>query len=54
LRDVTKPEDLFSKLKINDDYKLIDNSLFDFLTPKIVNIDTSLAQEDHIKGSTLF
>lgn len=53
LRDITKPEDLFAKLKINDDYKLINNNLFDFLTPKIVNVDTSSTQTDHNNGSIL-
>jgi len=54
LRTITKPEDLFSKLKMNEDYKLIDNSLFDLLIPKVDNVDTVIAVKDHKNGSILF
>lgn len=45
IRDVTKPENLFSKLKFNDDYQLFGKNLCDISMPKANDIDTSSIQK---------
>lgn len=39
IHEVTKPENLFSKLNFNDGYELIDRNIFNISTPKIVDVD---------------
>ncbi|KAL4132206.1 hypothetical protein QTP88_009408 [Uroleucon formosanum] len=51
IRDVTKPENLFSKLKFNDDYQLFDKNLFDISMPRLIDTDTSFVQKNNNDGS---
>lgn len=47
IRDVTKPENLFSKLKLNDDYNLIINdNLFSVSIPKVDHSISSFVDKD--------
>lgn len=46
-REVTKPENLFSKLKFNDDYKLFDKNLFNISMPKLIDTDISFVHKDN-------
>ncbi|CAH1725966.1 unnamed protein product [Aphis gossypii] len=47
-REVTKPENLFSKLKFNDDdYQLFDKNLFNISMPKLIDTDISLVHKDN-------
>lgn len=50
IRDVTKPENLFSKLKFNDDYQLFDKNLFDISMPRLIDTDTSFVQKNNNDG----
>lgn len=46
-RTVAKPETIFSKLKLHNDYGLVDNGTYDLLTPKIDDVDDCLVPKDH-------
>lgn len=39
IHEVTKPENLFSKLNFSDGYELIDKNIFNISTSKIVDVD---------------
>ncbi|VVC25630.1 Hypothetical protein CINCED_3A023348 [Cinara cedri] len=55
VREVKKPEHLFSKLNLNNDYELIDKNIFDISIPEIVDIDTSLFQKnDNVKQIDIY
>lgn len=49
-REVTKPENLFSKLKFNDDYQLFDKNLFNISMPKLIDTDISFVHKDNNDG----
>lgn len=46
-RTVAKPEAIYSKLKLHNDYELVDNSTYNLLTPKIDDVDICLVPKDH-------
>lgn len=46
-RTVAKPEAIYSKLKLDNDYELVDNGTYDLLTHKIDDVGTCLVPEDH-------
>lgn len=54
MRNVTKPESLYTKLKLNDDYNLIINdNTFGISIPKVDHTINSFLDKDHNNGMVI-